>query len=56
VDHLPLEEAENQKSNNNETATALGTSPTLPAWKTESAIAIVNLVAVTLVHVSLLFF
>ncbi|CAB4419117.1 unnamed protein product [Rhizophagus irregularis] len=50
VDHLPLAETENQKSNN-ETATVLGTSPTLPAWKTESAIAIANLVAVTFVHI-----
>ncbi|GES96125.1 DUF1753-domain-containing protein [Rhizophagus clarus] len=51
VDHLPLAETENQKSNDNETGTVLGTSPTLPAWKTESAIAIANLVAVTFVHI-----
>ena len=44
MDHL--------KSNNGESATTLEASPTLPAWKTESAIAITNLVAVTLVHVS----
>ncbi|RIA86419.1 Inositolphosphorylceramide synthase subunit Kei1-domain-containing protein [Glomus cerebriforme] len=51
VDHLPLAEIENQNSNNNETATILGTTPTLPAWKTESAIAIISLIAVTLVHI-----
>jgi len=51
VDHLPLAETENQNETTTISTTILGNSPTLPAWKTESAIAIASLISVTFVHI-----